>query len=136
MLNDPKTVSTPDRHRLIPHTTLSTFKVENAAQENLGTLHDIVLDVVSGKIVYGILSYGGFLGLGDRHLAIPWSRLAVDEVNQRILVNIERETLENSPEYDHENPPDISDPSWGSKVHDHFGAPPYWIGEGPATALI
>ena len=62
--------------------TLTGHKVKNAAGEDLGKIEDLVLDETSGRILYGILSSGGFLGMGNRLVAIPWNRLP--EPNSRV----------------------------------------------------
>ncbi len=47
-------------------------KVINTAQEDLGKIEDLVIDARNSRVAYAILSFGGVLGLGDKHFAIPW----------------------------------------------------------------
>ena len=60
--------------------TLTGDKVVNRQKEDLGTIEHLMIDVEKGRIAYAVLSFGGFLGMGDKLFAIPWSALAVDTV--------------------------------------------------------
>lgn len=101
-------------------------KVINAQREDLGTIEDIVLDARDNRIAYAILSFGGFLGLGDKHFAIPWEALSFDLQEKVALLNIDKDRLGNAPGFEKENWPDMADPSWGSQIYRHYGYEPYW----------
>jgi sporulation protein YlmC with PRC-barrel domain len=58
--------------------TLIGNDVYNTADESLGTIKELMIDMSSGKISYAVLSYGGFLGMGDRLFAVPWQALRLD----------------------------------------------------------
>jgi hypothetical protein len=101
-------------------------KVINAQAEDLGRIEDIVLDARNNRVAYAILSFGGFLGLGDRHFALPWEALSFD-LSQRVAVlDIDKDRLRNAPGFEKENWPDLSNPSWGSQIYRHYGYKPYW----------
>src|SRR4029450_13729436 len=68
--------------------TLDGDTVVNSAGEDLGKIEDIMLDVTAGRIAYAVLSFGGFLGKGDKLFAIPWSALTLDAAEQRVILNI------------------------------------------------
>jgi len=59
--------------------TLSGDTVRNAAGDDLGSVKEIMVDIPSGRVAYAVLSFGGFLGMGDKLFAVPWSALTVDE---------------------------------------------------------
>src|ERR1035438_10695142 len=58
--------------------TLTGDKVVNRQKEDLGTIEHLMIDVKKGRLAYAVLSFGGFLGMGDKLFAIPWGALAVD----------------------------------------------------------
>lgn len=64
--------------RLMGADTLNGNDVYNRADENLGDIKEIMLDVANGKISYAVLSFGSFLGLGGKLFAVPWSALTLD----------------------------------------------------------
>ena len=96
-------------------------KVVNAAGEDLGSIEDIMLHIDSGETAYAVVSFGGFLGMGDKLFAVPWQALSVDTANEQIMLDVTREQLENAPGFDKDNWPMTPDESWFSDVHSHYG---------------
>ncbi len=119
--------------RVLSASSLAGDRVVNHAGEDLGKLNEIMVDITSGRIAYAVLSFGGFLGIGDKLFAIPWNRLTVDELNKQIVLDVDRETLERAPGFDKDNWPDMSDPSWGTQIYSHYGSQPYWDDETVTT---
>lgn len=101
-------------------------KVINAGREDLGTIEDVVIDVRDNRVAYAILSLGGFLGMGDKHFAIPWEALTFDLSEKIALLDVDKDRLRNAPGFDPNNWPDMADPSWGARVYRHYGYEPYW----------
>jgi sporulation protein YlmC with PRC-barrel domain len=83
--------------RLMTASTLEGDSVVNAVGEDLGKIEEIMLDVPLGRIAYAVLSFGGFLGIGNRLFAIPWHVLELDPLNHRFVMDVSRERLENAP---------------------------------------
>ncbi len=106
--------------------TLSGDDVVNVAGEDLGTIKDIMLDVAHGQIAYAVLSFGGFLGIGDKLFAVPWQALTLDADNKRFILNVERQRLEKAPGFNKDNWPSMADPQWASQIHAYYGTRPYW----------
>jgi len=98
----------------------------NLRKEDLGTIEDLMIDIDSGRIAYAVLSFGGFLGLGDKLFAIPWSALKVEAAEKRFVLNISKDLLEQAPGFDKTNWPDMSDPAWGAQIYTYYGYKPYW----------
>lgn len=73
--------------------------VYSTSGEKLGNVHDVILDKVSGKAEYAIMSFGGFLGIGDKYHPLPWSQLRYDTVQEGYVVNLDRNRLEGAPAY-------------------------------------
>ena len=99
---------------------------QNAAGEDLGKIEDLVFDESSGRILYAVLSFGGFLGMGNRLVAIPWTRLRVQGDHKGFILNIDNETLEHAPSFDKEHWPDLGDLEYATGVYRQWGATPYW----------
>ena len=113
--------------RVLSATTLTSDKVKNAAGEELGDLKEIMVDVNSGRVAYAVLSFGGFLGLGDKLFAIPWQALTLDAQDHCFILNVDKETLKNAPGFEKDKWPKTSDDdTWLVSVYDYYGFGPYW----------
>lgn len=95
-------------------------EVCNLTEEKLGTIQDIMLDVVTGRIRYAVLSSGGFLGIGDRLFAIPWAALSLDSENKRFKLDIEVDRLKKAPGFEKDQWPNMADAAWSSNVETYF----------------
>lgn len=115
-----------ESRRVLSAASLTGDRVVNRSGEDLGKLSEIMIDIHSGRIAYGVLSVGGFLGLGDRLFAIPWSRLTIDQEHQQIIFDVDRATLERAPGFGKEEWPDFSDPNLAEQLYAHYSAEPYW----------
>jgi sporulation protein YlmC with PRC-barrel domain len=112
--------------RVMSASSLTGDRVTNRMGEDLGKVHDIMIDVPSGRIAYAVLSFGGVLGIGNKLFAIPWSRLQLDEDRKEFRLDADKRLLEQAPGFDKENWPDMADPTWGSQIHTYYGVKPYW----------
>jgi len=106
--------------------TLTGDKVVNRQKEDLGKIEHLMIDLETGRIAYAVLSFGGFLGMGDKLFAIPWSALALDTVEKRFILNVEKELLKHAPGFDKDHWPNMADHGWGAQVFTYYGAKPYW----------
>jgi sporulation protein YlmC with PRC-barrel domain len=101
--------------------TLMGNDVVNHIDEDLGTIKEIMLQVRSGQVAYAVLSFGGFLGMGDKLFAVPWKALTLDTVNQRFVLNVAKERLEAAPGFDKDHWPDMNEPSWQEQIKTFYG---------------
>lgn len=101
--------------------TLIGNDVYNVNDEDLGDIKEIMLDVRTGKVNYAVLSFGGFLGMGEKLFAVPWEALKLDPVNERFILNVDKERLKNAPGFDKDHWPDMADQSWRQEIHDYYG---------------
>ena len=99
--------------------------VYNMQGEKLGTVDDIMLDKVSGKAIYAIMSFGGFLGIGEKYHPLPWAALTYDESKGGYVVNLDKKMLENAPTYDMDED-FLWTPDYGRRVDKYYNAPSYW----------
>jgi len=114
------------RRRVLTASTLTGDRVRNAAGEDLGKIENIMIDIPSGRVAYAVLSFGGFLGIGDKLFAVPWSALRIDEGEHEFVLDVDRKTLETAPGFNKDAWPDMADPAFGASVHTHYGRTPYW----------
>ena len=115
----------PDR-RVLSASTLCKDAVKNAVGEKLGDIKDIMIDLEKGRVAYAVLSFGGFLGLGDKLFAVPWSALRLNAEDHSFLLDVDKETLEKAPGFYKDDWPDFADPTWGASVYKHYKVAPYW----------
>lgn len=110
--------------RLMGADTLIGNDVYNENDEDLGDIKEIMLDMTTGQVSYAVLSYGGFLGMGERLFAVPWAALKLDTVNKRFVLNIDKERLENAPGFDKDHWPDMADQSWRDQIESFYETRP------------
>jgi len=106
--------------------TLKGDKVVNHQGEDLGKIEELMIDLDRGRIAYAVLSFGGFLGMGDKLFAIPWQAFGVDTDGKRLVLKADKELLKKAPGFDKSNWPNMADPAWGSKLYGYYGYKPYW----------
>lgn len=112
--------------RVLAAGTLAGDKVVNSTGEDLGKVDEIMIDIPSGRVAYAVLSFGGFLGMGNKLFAVPWSSLRLDEDEKHFILDVDRARLENAPGFDKDNWPDMADTTWGTDISRYYGAKPYW----------
>ena len=104
--------------------TLIGDGVVNGAEENLGDIKEIMLDMNTGQVAYAVLAFGGFLGMGEKLFAVPWQALHLDTANHRFVLNVEKERLKTAPGFNKDAWPDMSDVTWANQVHTFYGTDP------------
>jgi sporulation protein YlmC with PRC-barrel domain len=117
--------STPMR-RIMSASSLSSDSVRNQMGEDIGSIKEIMIDVPSGQVAYAVLSFGGFLGIGQKLFAIPWGALTLDEDRKCFMLDVDKRTLEEALGFDKDHWPDMAEPTWGRDVHHYYGREPYW----------
>ena len=89
--------------------------VKDVAGQAAGKIEDLLLDH-RGHIGYAVVSFGGFLGIGDKLFAVPWDAVIVDGSNHLVFIDVKKEALERTPSFTADKWPDSSDGDWGQKV--------------------
>ena len=110
-------------HDHIRATTVKGTDVYNGEGEHLGHIDDIVLGKESGHAEYAIMSFGGFLGMGEKYHPLPWQSLHYDADRGGYVVNVSRDQLEGAPSYGAEDEPDWNDPAYGRNLQGYYGLP-------------
>src|SRR5689334_23132426 len=119
-----------DATKITSGTLIAAEKVEgtnvyNLQGEKLGTVDDIMLDKKSGRVIYAVMSFGGFLGMGEKQHPLPWSSLTYDESKGGFVVNLDKNKLQNAPTIDDYESFKWT-PDYGRSVDKYYGAPTYW----------
>jgi sporulation protein YlmC with PRC-barrel domain len=106
------------------------LKVLNPNNEDLGKVEDLVIDLPRGKIRYGVLSFGGFLGVGDKLFAIPWDDLKLQAKEMasgempkehHFVLAISKDALKNAPGFAKDKWPNFADPNWSITIEKYYG---------------
>jgi sporulation protein YlmC with PRC-barrel domain len=115
-----------ETNALIAADKVKGTEVYNANGENLGEIYDLMIDKRSGHIAYAIMSFGGFLGIGDKYHPLPWSILTYDAEKGGYVVNLSPAALEQAPSFAAGAPPAWGNREYESSIHDYYGVSPYW----------
>lgn len=117
--------------QVLSATTMIGDKVVSPDGEDLGNLKELMIDMDEGRVNYAVLSFGGFLGLGDKLFAIPWEALTLDTGEHRFILNVDKDQLENAPGFDKDNWPGEAqyEAGWLLDVYNYYGYTPYWMSE-------
>lgn len=99
-------------------------EVRNPQDEKLGKIEALMLDKLSGRVSYVVLSYGGILGMGNKLFAMPWSLFNYDKDANCFRINIDSEKLKQSPGFDKDHWPNMADTSWTQSIHKFYGTTP------------
>jgi hypothetical protein len=90
--------------------------------DHLGTIHDIVIGKRDGRVNYAIMSFGGFLGIGEAYHPLPWHVLKYDERQGGYVVGVTIDQLKEAPRYG-AGESRWTDPAYGRRIDDYYGAP-------------
>jgi sporulation protein YlmC with PRC-barrel domain len=100
------------------------IEVKNDENEKVGNVEDIVINVDDGKVRYVALSFGGFLGIGDKFFAVPWDavKFSYDAKDKKdcLIFNADKDRLSNAPGFDKDHWPNFGDPKWSAENAKHY----------------
>ena len=119
-------VSERKPHALIASDRVEGTDVRRQNGEKIGRIERVMIDKISGNVAYAILSFGGLLGFGEKHLPIPWGTLKYDPSQSAYTVPLSDEDLAKAPSYAADKEFDWGDRSEEIKVHAYYNARPYW----------
>ena len=112
-------------HRLLSDSTIRGMTVVNPQGEKLGEIKELMLDLDTGTIAYAVLSFGGFLGMGDKLFTIPFESLRMDAEREHVVLNVAKERLKEAPALSEGQWSQRTDPTYLDRVYTHYGYEPY-----------
>jgi sporulation protein YlmC with PRC-barrel domain len=87
--------------------------VINRRNEELGEIHELVIDAKEGRLAYAVLSFGGVMGVGNKFFALPWKAFEFATTENKLILDIDREKLTAAPGFDSDAKwPDFADRTW------------------------
>jgi len=101
-------------------------RVYDRGGHDLGEIHEIMIDKISGKVAYAVMRSGGIMGMGSKFHPLPWSALKYDTEAEGFVVDIPRDGLESAPAYEIGAEPAWRDREYERRLHEYYGSPPYW----------
>jgi hypothetical protein len=99
--------------------------LKNPQGKDLGKVKDLVVNTDDNRVVYAVVSFGGVLGLGEKLFAVPLSALKRAAEANTFILEIDQERLQNAPEFNQHNWPQMTDPQWITSVYTFYGLQPY-----------
>jgi hypothetical protein len=112
----------PD-HRCISSEDIHGTTVYGADGRNIGEIDHLIIDKLSGRVAYAVMSFGGFMGLGHSHYPIPWGALSYNKSLGGFRTTITEQQLKDAPEFSDDS---WQDRDWEVRTHRHYGAREYW----------
>jgi sporulation protein YlmC with PRC-barrel domain len=108
---------------------LMNCEVKNPQGETIGKLDELVIDAELGRAAYGVVKSGGGFLKSDKLFAVPCGALRLSDDESGLVLDVEKESLQNAPAFDKDRWPDMADRRWGNSVHAFFETTPYWEDE-------
>src|SRR5258706_14163714 len=96
--------------------------IYNRNGDNLGTVHHLMIDKFSGNVEYAVISFGGFLGMGESYHPLPWKVLDYDTDKHGYVVDLDEEMLKKAPSYRAGKEPRY-DRAYDEQVFAYYGLP-------------
>jgi hypothetical protein len=114
----PETRETPN---LIASDKVEGTPVYRSNGERVGEIKRIMIDKISGKVAYAVMSFGGFMGIGEDYYPLPWSLLSYNPELEGYEVNLSENQLKNAPRYSRHENWDWSDRAREKTIYDYYG---------------
>ncbi|MFX1675826.1 PRC-barrel domain-containing protein [Paraburkholderia sp. A2WS-5] len=111
---------------IMASSTLEGDHVFTSDNEDVGKIKEVMLDVERGKIAYAVMSCGGFLGIGDKLMALPWAALTLDTTHKCFILNVTSERIKTAPGFDKDHWPVMADIGWATTLHEYYGTRAHW----------
>lgn len=114
--------------KLLSSSSIEGTTVKNLQAEDIGTIKDLMVDWEHGRVAYAVLSFGGFLGMGDKYFAFPLEafQFNTDHLDGHIVLDIDKERLKDAPGFDKDNWLQHADRSFMDSVYSFSNSERYW----------
>src|SRR5215475_3441846 len=119
------TLESKETTSLIGSDKVDGTTVYGADGNKIGAIERVMIDKISGKVAYAVLSFGGFLGMGEDYYPIPWATMKYDTNLGGYRVNLTQDRLEKAPKYSKSTGWNWSREN-DQRVYDYYQVAPYW----------
>ncbi|MGZ5866100.1 MAG: PRC-barrel domain-containing protein [Xanthobacteraceae bacterium] len=113
-------------HTFVPSDRVEGTPVFQPGGKKIGRIERLMIEKVSGKVAYAVMSFGGFLGFGEDHYPLPWALLKYNTALEGYEVDLDQKSLKNAPRHDKDKDWDWGDRDEHIRIHEHYGARPIW----------
>ena len=117
-------VATDETGQLIASNKVEGTAVYDRSGNRLGSVYNFMVDKRSGQVAYAVMSFGGFLGIGDSYHPLPWKTLTYDTGLGGYVVDLDKNRLEKAPSYRASDDP-VWDRNYGRRIDDYYGVTPF-----------
>jgi sporulation protein YlmC with PRC-barrel domain len=101
--------------------------VVNRQGENVGKIDELVIDAKKNSVLYAVLSFGGFMGMGNKLFAMPWDAFEFSATENKLVLNVDKEKLKAAPGFEKGDKwPDFKDQLWGESIYNYYNYTPPW----------
>ncbi len=107
-------------HTLISSELIRGTDVYNFKGERLGTIENVMIDKITGQVAYAVMSFGGFLGIGEKYHPLPWPVLKFDREKGGYVVDLDKDRLVTAPSYALTDPLRWEDNEWRTRLDDYY----------------
>jgi sporulation protein YlmC with PRC-barrel domain len=112
---------------VVPASKIIGETVVNYQGENVGKIHELVIDARKNRVAYAVLSFGGFLGMGNKLFAMPWEAFEFSTTEHKLILNVDKEKLKTAPGFEKDDKwPDFADKLWGESIYNYYNYVPPW----------
>jgi len=124
--NQGRTLDKRETALLIGSDKVEGTPVYRSNGERVGQIERVMIDKLSGKVAYAVMSFGGFMGIGEDYYPLPWSLLTYNPDLEGYEVNVGEQQLKGAPKYSKHQSWDWSDRAGERKLADYYGVAPFW----------
>jgi hypothetical protein len=113
-------IATKETVQLIASDKVEGTAVYNPNGDRLGTIANLMVDKLSGQVDYAVMSFGGFLGIGEDYYPLPWNKLKYSPQMGGYVVDLDKRVLDQAPRYSAIDRPDWSDRRYTGRIDDYW----------------
>ena len=119
--------NTTEKYGVVSASKIIGEAVINRQNETLGKIHELVIDAKEGRLAYAVLSFGGFMGMGNKLFAMPWRAFEFAKTENKLILNVDKEKLKAAPGFEKGDKwPDFKDKLWGESIYHYYDYTPPW----------
>jgi sporulation protein YlmC with PRC-barrel domain len=112
---------------VVPASKIIGETVVNRQGENVGKIDELVIDAKKNRVLYAVLSFGGFMGMGNKLFAMPWEAFEFSATENKLILDVDKEKLKAAPGFEKgDNWPDFRDKLWGESIYNYYNYTPDW----------